>query len=265
MKDFILLTGASSGIGYEMAKLLAQKRFNLILVARRLDKLEALKREIVLQYDIEVQVISYDLSNPENALRLYDDIKSRGLHVSMLINNAGFGAYGNFVDIPLEKQVNMIHVNITSVMILCRLFLKDMKEAGKGKVMNIASLLAYLPFPYYAVYSATKTFVLSLTETLAAEFEGSGIEVKSLCPGPVDTDFNTSEMLSTNAYKANKPVSPVKVAEIGVRHLLQGKGSKKVGFNTWFISNLPRITPDAIMMKIKKNLASQEKGNKGRA
>ncbi|CAN5588248.1 SDR family oxidoreductase [soil metagenome] len=257
MKEFVLLTGASSGIGYEMAKLLAKQRFNLIIAARRIEKLDLLKAALENQYGVIVHTMKVDLSNPENAMHLYDDIKGRNLNVTMLINNAGFGDYGNFIDIPLARQVDMINVNITSLMILCKLFLQDMQVAGKGKLMNVASILSYLPFPYYSVYSATKTFVLSFTETLAAEFSDTAIDIKALCPGPVDTEFNTTEMLSTNAYKGNKPMSAVKVAEVGVKHLLSGKGSKKVGFKTWFITNLPRFTPDTIMMKIKKNLASQ--------
>jgi short-subunit dehydrogenase len=176
--------------------------------------------------------------------------------VSMLVNNAGFGDYGSFTELPLDRQLAMINLNVSSLVVLTRLFLDDMKAVGEGSIMNIASLLAYLPFPYYSVYSATKAFVLAFTETLAAELEGSGVVVKSLCPGPIDTAFTTAEMLRTRAYKANPPLPVTRVAAIGVRHLLKGKGSKKVGFNTWFISNLPRITPDGIMMKIKKRLAS---------
>lgn len=266
MKEFTLITGASSGIGLEMARQLAAKGFNLILAARSINQLEKIKAGLEDQYGITVFAIQTDLSLPANAIGLYEDIRAKNLSVSMLINNAGFGEYGNFIDLSLERQIDMINVNIASLTILCRLFLADMKKAGRGKVMNIASLLSYLPFPYYAVYSATKTYVLSFTETLAAEFEGTGIEIKALCPGPVATNFNSAEMLNTNAYKANKPISAVKVAAAGVNHLLNGKGSKKVGFNTWFISQLPRFTPDFIMMKIKKNLASQRKAqSKSRA
>ena len=259
MKELVLLTGASSGIGYEMANLLAKEKFDLILVARSIEKLESLKAELNNQFGITVYPMQVDLSNHKNAIKLYDDIKERGLNVTMLINNAGFGGYGNFIDIPLETQVEMINVNITSLTVLCHLFLKDMKATNHGRVMNIASLLSYLPFPFYSVYSATKTFVLSFTETLAAEFADTDISITSLCPGPVDTAFTTPEMLNTNAYKSNKPMPSDKVAAIGVKHLLTGKGNKLVGFQNWFISNLPRLTPDSIMMKIKQHLASQRK------
>lgn len=252
-----MITGASSGIGLEMARLMARQKFNLILVARNIDKLNELKHQLNDRYGVEVHSMQADLSVPENAIKLHNQVNSLSLQVSMLVNNAGFGEYGDFTDIPLDKQVDMINVNITSLMILCRLFLKDMKQAGRGKVLNVASLLSYLPFPYYAVYSATKAFVLAFTETIAAELEGTGVEAKALCPGPVDTSFTTPEMLNTNAYKSNKPISAVRVAEVGIRHLLHGTGSKKVGFKTWFISNLPRVTPDAVMIRIKKKLASQ--------
>ena len=240
-----------------MAKLLAKEKYDLILVARRIEILQSLQVELNNKYGVTIYPIEIDLSKPSAAAQLYDNIKKRGLQVTMLINNAGFGDYGNFIDIPLEKQIEMVNVNVISLIALSRLFLKDMKEDNHGKLMNIASLLSYLPFPYYSVYSATKCFVLSFTETIAAEFEGTKVEIKALCPGPVATDFNTPGMLNTNAYKSNKPLPASLVATAGVKHLLFGKGSKKVGFNTWLISNLPRITPDKTMMKIKKKLASQ--------
>jgi len=256
MKEYILITGASSGIGYAMAKQLAAKGFNLILVARRKDRLEALRLELKQVHQVTVEVFIADLSKEANVFALYEEVSQRGLTVSMLVNNAGFGEYGDFLSQPLQQEIEMIQVNITAVVMLTKLFLKDMKKAGRGTVMNIASLLSYLPFPYYSVYSATKAFVLAFTETLAAEFAGTNISIKALCPGPVDTEFNTPKMLATNAYKANKPIAAAKVAEAGVKHLLRGNGSKKVGFNNWFISNLPRITPDFLMMKIKLYLAS---------
>lgn len=259
MKDLILITGASSGIGYEMAHKLAEKKFDLIITARNHEKLQQLAEYLSTTYGVAVHVFTADLSEAGAAAGLYKEIKNKRLNVTMLVNNAGFGAYGNFTDITLDEQLAMINVNITALVTLSHLFISDMKKSGRGKVMNIASLLSYLPFPYYSVYSATKCFVLAFTETLAEECKEYGIEVKALCPGPVDTAFNSSEMLNTNAYKANKPLPPAKVAEQGVKHLLTGKGSKKVGFNNWFISNLPRITPDFIMMKIKKTLASPKK------
>jgi uncharacterized protein len=259
MKELILITGASSGIGYQLATQLAEKKFDLILASRNLNKLEKLKETLQSKYGVSVHVFAADLSFTDNALDLYHVIKEKGLEVTMLINNAGVGAYGNFTETSLDDELNMIQLNISSLVTLTKLFAKDMVKRKSGKIMNIASLLSFLPFPYYSVYSATKAFVLAFSETVGAELQGTGVTVTTLCPGPVNTGFNTDAMWNTNAYKANKPVSPEVVAKEGVNVLLHGKGKKVVGFNNWFISNLPRVTPDVIMMKIKKNLASQKK------
>ncbi len=259
MKEYVLLTGASSGIGYDMAKQLAAKQLNLVLVARSAEKLETLKTELQNQYGVVIHIVVKDLSKVEQAFELYNEVHAMGLNVTMLINNAGVGVYGNFSETQLEDELKMIELNCSVVVALTKLYLQDMLKNKSGRIMNIASLLSFLPFPYYSVYSATKTFVLAFTETLAAELEGTNVTVTALCPGPINTGFNTDKMLSTNAYKANKPVHPKVVAEAGVKLLLNGKGKKLIGFNNWFISNLPRFTPDGIMMKIKKNLASQRK------
>jgi uncharacterized protein len=259
MKEYTLITGASSGIGYEMSKQLASKNINLLLVARSEDKLMKLQKELKTQFKIEVEYLLYDLSEPNSAQDLYNNIKQKNYLVTGLINNAGFGDYGNFVETSLKKDEEMIAVNITALVGLTKLFGADMIKAGKGRIMNVASLLSFLPFPYYSVYSATKSFVLAFTETVAAELEGTGVIVTALCPGTIETPFHTDAMRKTNAMSANKPMPADLVAKVGVELFLNGKGKKIVGFMNWFLSNLPRVTPDKIMMKIKKNLASIKK------
>lgn len=259
MKEYTLITGASSGIGYEMAKLLAAQKHNLILIARSQSKLEALQKELNNQFGVEVLYFLYDLSEPNSAQDLYNHLNEHNYFVTGLINNAGFGDYGNFVTMPLKKDEEMIAVNITTLVGLTKLFGADMAQAGKGRIMNVASLLSFLPFPYYSVYSATKSFVLAFTETVAAELQGTGVNVTALCPGTVETPFHTDQMRKTNAMSANKPMPAIVVAKAGVELFLNGKNKKIVGFMNWFLSNLPRITPDKIMMKIKKNLASIKK------
>jgi short-subunit dehydrogenase len=218
-----------------------------------------MQKELTTRYGILVHFIVEDLSDVQAAVDIYEALQKEKILVTALVNNAGVGNYGNFIETSLEEELKMIELNISSVVALTKLFAKDMVSRKSGRIMNVASLLSFLPFPYYSVYSATKAFVLAFTETVAAELEGTGVVVTALCPGPVDTGFNTDKMLTTNAFKANKPVHPKVVAEQGVKLLLKGKGKKIVGFNNWFISNLPRFTPDGIMMKIKKNLASQQK------
>ena len=258
MKEYTLITGASSGIGYEMAKQLAAQKINLIIVARSEDKLVQLQRELKKEYAIEVEYLLFDLSEPNSAEDLYLSVKERGYEVSGLINNAGFGDYGNFVEMSLKKDEEMIAVNINALVGLTKLFGADMVKAKRGKIMNVASLLSFLPFPYYTVYSATKSFVLAFTETVAAELEGTGVVVTALCPGTVETAFHTPAMRKTKAMSANKPMPADVVAKAGVELFLNGKGKKVVGFMNWFLSNLPRVTPDGIMMRIKKDLAKGE-------
>jgi short-subunit dehydrogenase len=260
MKEYTLITGASSGIGYEMAKILASQNHNLILIARSQDKLEKIQAKLENQYGIDVQIILYDLSEPNSAQDLFNEIQEQNFHVTGLINNAGFGNYGNFVEMPLKNDEEMIALNVTTLVGLTKLFGAEMAKSEKGRIMNVASLLSFLPFPYYSVYSATKSFVLAFTETVSAELQGTNVSVTALCPGTVETAFHTDNMRKTNAMNANKPMSAEKVARAGVELFLNGSGKKVVGFTNWFLSNLPRVTPDILMMKIKKKLASIKKG-----
>ncbi|SDL64690.1 hypothetical protein SAMN04487898_12216 [Pedobacter sp. ok626] len=256
MKEYILLTGASSGIGYEMANQLAKKALNLILVARTESKLKQMQADLTKRYGILVQYFAADLSDVSAAKDLYKRVKDENLLVTHLVNNAGVGNYGNFTETSLEEELNMIQLNISSLVALSKLFAQDMVKRKSGKIMNISSLVAFLPMPYFSVYSATKAFVKAFSETLAAELEGTGVIVSSLYPGTVDTGFTTPGMQSTNLHKT-KPMHAKVVAAQGVEHLLHGKGKKLVGFQNWFNSKLPSFVPDSIMMKIKKNLASQ--------
>jgi len=257
MEEYILITGASFGIGYHMAIQLAEKNKNLILVARSEDKLKKLQKELIELYNISAHYIVKDLSVVDNAIALYGEVLERNLLVSGLVNNAGFATYGEFTETSLDDELKMIDLNISSLVALNKLFVKDMVARKSGRIMNISSLMAFLPFPYYSVYSATKSFVLAFTETLASELEGTGVVVTTLCPGPIDTGFYNEEMLKANMMKSNKPVHPEVVAEEGVKLLLNGKGKKIVGSMNWFLSNLPRVTTDSMMMKIKKKLASK--------
>jgi short-subunit dehydrogenase len=225
-------------------------------VARSEEKLQKLQKELKETFNIEAEYLLFDLAEPNSAKDLFDMVKQKNYSVTGLINNAGFGDYGNFVEMSLKNDENMIAVNITALVGLTKLFAAEMVKQGKGRIMNVASILSFLPFPYYSVYSATKCFVLAFTETVAAELEETGVVLTALCPGTIETPFHTEAMRKTNAMKANKPMPADKVARVGVKLFLHGKNKKIVGFMNWFLSNLPRITPDRIMIKIKKKLAS---------
>ena len=256
MKEYVLLTGASSGIGYEMANQLAVKKLNLILVARTEAKLQQMQAELTAKHNILVWYFVADLSNVNAAIELYTKVQQENLVVTCLVNNAGVGNYGHFIETSLEEELSMIELNISSLVALTKLFAKDMASRKSGRIMNVASLVAFLPMPYFSVYSATKAFVKAFSETLDAELAGTGVTVTSLYPGTVDTGFTTDQMQATNLHKT-KPMHPKVVAAQGVAHLLYGKGKKVVGFQNWFNSKLSSFMPDSIMMKIKKNLASQ--------
>lgn len=256
MKEYILLTGASSGIGYEMANQLAAKKYSLILVARTESKLQQMQAELTAKYGIGVEYYAADLSDVNAATSLYKAVKQEKFIVTHLVNNAGVGNYGNFTETPLEEELSMIQLNISSLVVLTKLFAQDMVSRKSGRIMNVGSVVSFLPMPYFSVYSATKAFVKAFSETLDAELDGTGVTVISLYPGTVDTGFTTVEMASTNLHKT-KPMHPKEVALQGVKHLLEGNGKKVVGFQNWFNSKLPNFVPDGIMMKIKKALASQ--------
>lgn len=257
MKEYILLTGASAGIGYEMAYQLAEKKINLILVARTESKLQQMQNDLMSNYGILVEYFAADLSDVNTAEILYKKVKNENLLVTHLVNNAGVGNYGNFTETPLGEELSMIQLNISSLVVLSKLFAQEMVSRRSGRIMNISSVVAFLPMPYFSVYSATKAFVKEFSETLAAELEGTGVIVSSLYPGTVDTAFTTPEMQTTNLHKT-KPMQAKEVATQGVKHLLEGHGKKVVGFQNWFNTKLPNFVPDRIMMKIKKGLASQK-------
>jgi short-subunit dehydrogenase len=189
MKNTALITGASSGIGKEFARIHAAKGGDLILVARRSELLNSLKEELVEKYKVTVQVIQKDLSVLGSSQAVYDEVTQNGWQVDYLFNNAGFGGKGAFLDRDLEADVEMVRLNVMALLKLTHLFGKDMKARGKGRILQTASTAGFLPGPYQNTYFATKAFVVSHTKGLAHELKGSGVTVTALCPGPVDTEF----------------------------------------------------------------------------
>jgi short-subunit dehydrogenase len=189
MKQVALITGASSGIGLEMAKIHAARGGDLILVARRQEELEKLKSELESQYKIEVLVIAKDLSVTNAAEWLYADIKNRNIAVDFLINNAGYGGHGKFIERDWIKDKAMINVNVVALVTLTRLFLDDMLARNSGKILNVSSVGGFLPGPLQAVYYATKGFVLSFSQAIANELKGTDVTITVLCPGATKTEF----------------------------------------------------------------------------
>jgi len=222
MKNTALITGASSGIGKELARIHAAKGGDLILVARRLELLQSLRSELVDKYKIEVQLIQKDLSVLGSSQAVYDQVKQNGWQVDFLFNNAGFGGKGAFLDRDLESDVEMVRLNVMALLKLTYLFGKDMKSMGSGKILQTASTAGFLPGPYQNTYFATKAFVVAHTKGLAYELKGSGVTVTALCPGPVETEFaQVAGFGGSQMFKG--AASAYKTALKGYRAMEKGK------------------------------------------
>ncbi|HEY8419408.1 MAG TPA: SDR family oxidoreductase [Clostridia bacterium] len=229
MKKTALITGASSGIGYELAHIFAKDGYNLVLVARSQDKLINLKQEI--EAFSNVHIITKDLSKSEAAQEVFDEVKSAGLKIDVLVNNAGFGDFGQFAESNLSKISSMIELNIGALTKLTRLFLPEMIERKSGKILNVASLGSFQPGPLMAVYYASKAYVLSFSEAIARELKGSGVTVTALCPGPTRTNFQEAANLGMSGLFVNLQVAEAKkVAEFGYKKMKKGKVIAVPGF-----------------------------------
>ena len=192
----VLITGASSGIGYELTKLFARDRYNLVLVARSESKLQQIASELTQQFGVTVKFITKDLALSTSPIEIWQELQTEGIAIDILVNNAGFATYGLFTETELQAELNMMQLNMATLTHLTKLFLQEMFPRKTGKILNIASTAAFQPGPLMAVYYATKAYVLSFSEALANELQGTGITVTVLCPGPTASGFQTSRSSS---------------------------------------------------------------------
>jgi hypothetical protein len=223
MGKVALITGASSGIGKELARIHASEGGDLILVARRKEKLEALKNELEQQYMVHVIVMAKDLTDPAVPGEIFKHITKHNIQVDYLINNAGFGGHGIFHERSLEKHLEMIQVNITALTALTHYFIPHMIANGRGRIMNVSSTAAFLPGPLQAVYYASKSYVKLLGEALHNELRDTNISVTTLCPGATSTEFASTGDLENTAVFQGKTRSASSVAEYGYRAMKKGK------------------------------------------
>lgn len=226
MNKYALITGATFGIGYELATLFAADRHNLILVARNKNRLSEISKELIDKHNIDVRIIEKDLSLPNSAKEVFQEVNKKNLEVEFLINNAGFGNQGKFWETNLNTEIDMIQLNITSLVHLTKLFLPKMIENRRGKILNVASTAAFQPGPFMNIYYATKAFVLSFSEALDSELNGTGVTSTTLCPGPTKTEFQSrAEINNTRLVKTKIMgfMSAEKVAQIGYNGLIKGK------------------------------------------
>ncbi|MGB3128475.1 MAG: SDR family oxidoreductase [Dehalococcoidia bacterium] len=220
---YALVTGASSGIGYELAKVLAKDGKNLVIVARSQDKLEELKTEIENKYGTSVRVLPKDLSNPNAPQEIFSELEKDGVNMDVLVNNAGYGVYGMFSETDLREELAMIQVNATSLIHLTKLFLKQMLENKSGWILNVASLCSFLSSPLESVYCASKSLVLHFSEALAHELQGTGVTVTCLCPGLAKTEFHQRAHMENTRVAKRKMMDAAAVAEAGYKALKKGK------------------------------------------
>ena len=223
-RPLALVTGASMGLGAEFARLLASEGYDLVLTARSGDKLTSLKKEVEGLHGIRAHIVVQDLADPRAPLAIYDQVRATGLEVDVLVNNAGFGMYGLFYQSDLQTELDMIQVNITALVHLTKLFVRDMVAKKRGRVLNVASTAAFLPGPLQPVYYASKAFVLSFTEAIGNELHGTGVTATALCPGPTPTEFQTRANVGrVRGLRLMMRVNPDVVVRAGYKGMIKGK------------------------------------------
>ncbi|MDB5284903.1 MAG: oxidoreductase [Bacteroidota bacterium] len=246
MEKYTLITGATSGIGYELAKLFAKDGHNLILVSRTKAELDNVAKELA-SLNVKIEILVKDLFGQNAAAELYDEVKAKGLQVNILVNNAGQGQYGQFKDTDIKRELDIIRLNICSVVVLTKAFLKDMLAHNEGKILNLSSIASKGPGPYQSIYHGTKAFIQSFTEAIRSELKDTGIVVTALLPGVTDTDFfNKADMLDSKAVQdKSKMASPADVAKDGYDALMSGKDMVISGTMNKMQVGISGITPDS--------------------
>jgi len=247
-KSYTLITGASGGIGHDLAILAAADGKNLVLVARSADKLDQLSETIRKNNKSEVIPIALDLSEEVGVNKLISEITLKDLNIDTLINNAGFGDFGDFAKADLTKNMEMIRLNISTLTQLSHFALQRMLKAGRGRILNVASTASFMPGPGMAVYYASKAYVLSFSEALTRELKGSGVSVTTLCPGPTDTSFASAAGLGKSLmHRMLPPATSMQVAKAGYKAMIKGRAIEIPGFVNKLSTMAPRFSPRSII------------------
>ncbi|KYC38382.1 short-chain dehydrogenase [Scytonema hofmannii PCC 7110] len=258
-KQTALITGASGGIGYEFVKLLAREGYNLVLIARSGEKLAQIAQDLKQKYSIAVKVITKDLSAPTSPEEIFQELQQENITVDILVNNAGFATYGLFNETDLNIELQMMQVNVVCLTHLTKLFLKDMIKQGYGRILNIASTAAFQPGPLMAVYFATKAYVLSFSEAIANELEGTGVTVTVLCPGPTETGFQKrAAMEDSKLINGQKIMDSETVAKIGYAALMKGKTVVLTGIKNKILAASVKFGPRKMVTKIVRSMQERQ-------
>ena len=256
-RKLALVTGASGGIGYELAQVLARHGHDLVLVARRADKLAALAERLEMDHGISVRVIAKDLARPEAAAEIHEALAAEGLAVDILVNNAGIGLLGKFAEIGIEGDVTMLRLNVESPTLLTRLLLPSMLERGSGRVLNVASTAGLQPGPLMAVYYATKAYLLSLSEALANEVAGTGVTVTALCPGATETGFSSHAGAEQSRLFKGRTMDARTVAEAGYAALMAGKPVVIPGVRNRILAFSVRLAPRRVVTQMVRRMQEE--------
>jgi short-subunit dehydrogenase len=244
-QKYALITGGTSGIGHELAKVFAREKYNLILVARGQDDLDKCSAELS-QNGIEVITLAKDLFKREDAYAVYDEVKAKGIQVDVLVNDAGQGLYGEFKDTDLDRELDIIQLNIGATVILTKLFLKDMVARNEGKILQLASIGSVLPGPFESVYHGTKAFILSFSEAIHTELKDTNVTVTALLPGVTDTDFfNKADMQESKLVQEGSMDDPAKVAQDGFDALMAGEMKVTSGLKNKAMVGMAHMMPDS--------------------
>jgi short-subunit dehydrogenase len=245
-QNFALITGGTSGIGYELAKLFAKDGHNLVLVARNEENLEHTAAELRQVNGIEVHTIVADLFEPNAAKTVYDTVKQAGITVEYLVNNAGQGEWGRFFRTGLDRDIDIVQLNVVALISLTKYFLQDMVSRNSGRILQLASSFAKTPAPYAAVYAASKAFVLSFSEALVNELEDTEVTVTALLPNATDTDwFHKAKAENTVTYKEAPLYDPAEVAASGYKALMNGDAKAEPGLMNKFQNAMGALMPDS--------------------
>ena len=257
----VLITGASNGFGMEFAKLFARDGYNLILVARSTERLRKLGYHLQDTHQLErVSIITADLSEPGVASEVYKQVKDSGIHVDVLVNNAGAGVHGPFEETVLEREQAIIQLNVNTPVELTKHFLKDMKKRGEGKILNVASIVSFMPSPLMAIYGATKAFILSFSEALANELKDSGITVTVLCPGASNTMFFRRAGAAHTRAAHCSLAEPAEVAMDGYNALMNGEVKVISGLKNKLQATSSNVIPDTALAASMRYQMEEEEG-----
>ncbi len=253
----VLITGASGGIGYELAKLFARDHHNLVLVARSADKLAQVAAELQ-PHGVTVKTIALDLTAPPAPKFLFDQIQLANIPIDILINNAGFGAFGDFAQMPEEEILGQINLNITALTQLTRLFLPPMVQHRSGRIMNVASTAGFQPGPLMAVYYATKAYVISFSEAIANELRNSGVTVTCFCPGATHSGFaKRAGTEKSRLFKQFGAMNADKVALDGYRAVMEGRTLAISGMHNWLVVQSTRFAPRKMVTAVSRWVAEE--------